>query len=141
MRTGTEPTHGAEPGRGHETRDVNIRFITSVVIGLFLLTLLGMGVSRWFQAGLAERQRAAERPRSPLAESLPTQPPEPRLQVRPAADLVELRAREEAQLTRYEWIDPNQGLVRIPVERAIELLAERGLPARAQPGQKSAAAR
>jgi hypothetical protein len=38
----------------------------------------------------------------------------------------ELRAREEAALTSYGWVDREAGRARIPVERAMELLLERG---------------
>jgi hypothetical protein len=39
-----------------------------------------------------------------------------------------LRAEEDAVLTSYAWVDKPGGFVRIPVDRAMELLVERGLP-------------
>ena len=57
------------------------------------------------------------------------QPPEPRLQPNPARDLREMRAAEEQLLHQYAWIDPDKGIVRIPIERAMDLIAQRGLPA------------
>jgi hypothetical protein len=36
------------------------------------------------------------------------------------------------RLTGYHWVDQEAGLVQIPVERAMDLLAERGLPARSE---------
>jgi hypothetical protein len=66
---------------------------------------------------------------SPLAK--PDQlPPTPRLQVSSGQDLKELRARERQVLQGYHWVNKDLGVVGIPVERAIELLAQRGLPAR-----------
>lgn len=53
-------------------------------------------------------------------------PPAPRLQVTPSIDMVEHRAIEAEMTTSYEWIDREAGVVRIPVERAMELIAERG---------------
>ena len=38
-------------------------------------------------------------------------------------DLLNLRAREEGQLHSYQYIDRASGRVRIPIERAMELLA------------------
>jgi hypothetical protein len=66
---------------------------------------------------------------SPLAkpEELP---PAPRLQVSSGQDLLELRAREATALNGYRWVNKDLGVVGIPVERAIELLAQRGLPVR-----------
>ena len=70
-----------------------------------------------------------DEPLSPLAN--PEQlPPTPRLQVSSGQDLKELRARETALLQGYHWVNKDLGVVGIPVERAIELLAQRGLPAR-----------
>ena len=133
MSKPTEHHGSSAPGSpGYETHDVRVGFMVRVVVGLFLLTLLGMGVSLWFQASATKSFQAADRPPSPLAATLPAQPPEPRLQVLPAANLMKVRAEEEAALNSYAWIDAQSGLVRIPIDRAIELLAERGLPARAQ---------
>lgn len=51
----------------------------------------------------------------------------PRLEITPRADLHRLQI-SEAQLTdSYGWTDRSQGIVRIPVRRAMELLAQRGL--------------
>jgi hypothetical protein len=56
----------------------------------------------------------------------PTQAaPEPRLQVAPAVDLKKLRATEDARLRQYEWIDRQAGIAAIPIERAMEIVAER----------------
>lgn len=128
---------GTEHARGaHEQRDVKVSFLAYVVAGLFLIMLAGMGVSWWVESREAKEARAQAVPLPPVAASLPAQPPEPRLQVSPAADLAHIRAEEEALLNRYEWIDPKGGLVRIPIDRAMELVAARGLPTRQQPGEK-----
>ncbi len=125
------PMH-TEPSAKHERSDVSVRFMAYVVVGLTLLTLGGMGVSWWYLSAVEQEERAAERPVPPLAATLPELPPEPRLQVLPAADLASVREREDAVLTTYGWIDRKSGLVRIPIDRAIDVLAERGLPTRAQ---------
>ena len=54
--------------------------------------------------------------------------PQPRLEVKPGASLAELRAAEDAELKSYGWIDRKAGTVRIPIDRAMQLLLERGLP-------------
>jgi hypothetical protein len=43
-------------------------------------------------------------------------------------DIADLHAREDLLLDHYSWVDRSQGKVRIPIERAMELLAQRGLP-------------
>lgn len=63
-------------------------------------------------------------------------PPEPRLQVAAKADLDQLRATENAQLESYGWVDRDQGIARIPIERAMKLLSERGMPGWPKPSQE-----
>jgi len=53
--------------------------------------------------------------------------PAPQLQLAPRQDLAEFRAREDRILHSYGWIDQTGGVVRIPISRAMELLAARGL--------------
>jgi hypothetical protein len=64
--------------------------------------------------------------------------PTPRLETDDGnQDLADLHVREELLLGHYSWIDRGQGKVRIPVERAMELIAQRGLPVAAGAGQPS----
>jgi len=69
--------------------------------------------------------------RYPLAAGLARPlPPPPRLQNYPFYDLKALRGDENRVLEHYGWVDKNAGVGRIPVERAIDVLAEKGLPYR-----------
>ena len=61
--------------------------------------------------------------------------PRPNLQVSPHEDLLRLRTREDAELNQYRWIDRKSGVVGLPIERAMELLAQRGLPTRPRNGK------
>jgi len=56
----------------------------------------------------------------------PIQMPSPPLQSAPPLDLRALRAEKHALLSQYAWIDRAQGVVRIPIDRAIEIMIERG---------------
>lgn len=56
--------------------------------------------------------------------------PNPRLQPDPTADLNKFRAREEEVLNSYGWVDQAGGTVHIPIEQAIAVVAQSGLPAR-----------
>ena len=64
--------------------------------------------------------------------------PEPHLQVRAAEDLQETRAAENALLNGYGWIDKEAGIVRIPIEKAIDVLTRKGLPVRSEGGMQKA---
>jgi hypothetical protein len=60
-----------------------------------------------------------------LAQEFPT----PRVQTDDGnQDVADLHAREDLLLEHYTWIDRSQGQVRIPIERAMELIAQSGLP-------------
>jgi hypothetical protein len=78
-----------------------------------------------------------------VLERLQAQFPAPRLQDDDVRDMHMLRANEDKMLQGYSWIDKNSGAVRIPVSRAMEILAERGLPnvAPETPQSKTAAAK
>jgi hypothetical protein len=54
----------------------------------------------------------------------------PHLQVSPAADLKEFRANEDRELTTYGWANRSTGIARVPIDRAMELVLQRGLPTR-----------
>ena len=61
--------------------------------------------------------------------------PTPRVQTDDGnQDMADLHAREDLLLEHYSWVDQSQGKVRIPIERAMELLAQRGLPVAAAVG-------
>ena len=55
----------------------------------------------------------------------------PRLQVSPPAELKEFRDRENAALNSYGWINRTNGVARIPITRAMDLILQNSLPARA----------
>ena len=63
-------------------------------------------------------------------------PPEPRLQTTPREDLRILREQEDAVLNSYGWVDRSTGVVRIPIEEAMKLTVQRGLPARTSPEER-----
>ena len=55
---------------------------------------------------------------------------EPVLQIDPVADLEAYQAQQQELLNNYGWVDESAGIGRIPIKRAIELTAEKGLPHR-----------
>jgi hypothetical protein len=105
---------------------------TSVDLVLGIVTIVTAGLVVLFYNSLERREATEKTARYPLAagQRRPL-PPAPRLQTYPFDDIKELRRSELPRLERYEWVDKNTGVVRIPIERAIDLIAERGLPHRA----------
>jgi hypothetical protein len=119
---------------GHERRDVSFRPLVYAGIGLVIVLVLTVfGMERLFDYLAARAARRSE-PASPLAAAGRQPPPEPRLQTEPIQDLAALRAREEATLGSYGWVDRQAGIVRIPITRAMELLVERA--ARTTPAEE-----
>ena len=108
-------------GGSHETRDVNVRRIALIVAALLVTCAISM-VATEFYLRLLTAGRQASAPAAPQGF------PQPQLQQIPAADLKRLQTKFHRELTTYGWIDRNRGIVRIPVERAMELLVQRGLP-------------
>lgn len=113
----------------HEERDVQPWLIVVFGVGLVVMSLVVLLVANWLFDALAARQARLEKPPSPLAET--RQPStEPQLQVAPAQELRKMRAAEDAVLSSYGWVNREAGIVRTPIDRAIELLVQRGLPVR-----------
>jgi len=130
-----DPHQEAAIALGHEERDVRARPVVLAALGLAVICIVaGVLMHLLFNlfASMASYQSAVP---SPLAGVYGQKaPPAPRLQTAPLQDLTTLRARDAALLDGYGWVNREDGIVRIPVERAIEVLAARGLPAR-QKGQ------
>ena len=117
------------PNTRFEPKDINATavFLTGigVLIVMWVAVVLIMPLFSYFKA---------ERGIGPVVKELPARvPPEPRVQPNPRADLHEFRAREVSALHTYGWVDKKSNVISIPIDRAIQLLAQRGVPA-TQPG-------
>jgi hypothetical protein len=112
----------AAPAVKHETSDVEIRPVFVFGLALIIATVLIHFLTWRLLSHFHVRESAAVTPLYPLALGQEQRlPPEPRLQVNPREDLGELRNRENAVLTTYGWVDRNNGVVRIPIQKAMEL--------------------
>ena len=118
--------HGDSSHGGYEKRDTTARPIVLFGVGLLALVIVSLLLMGGLFSFYDVRETRLDQSASPLGAV--TLPPEPRLQVTPGQDLVGLRAEEERKLNGYEWIDRDAGIVAIPVERAMDVVAERGLP-------------
>ena len=82
---------------------------------------------------LAHHRAEVSPPALPIAEHGNPLPPEPRLQKSPRQDLKAMRTREDWQLNHYFWVDKGKGIVAIPIDRAMQIVAQRGIPLQPQP--------
>ena len=116
-----------------------------IVLASFLLTR--------FYNFLDKRERSREPALSPLVTNAPTDTrhiprdypessfPSPRLEDDERGQMNGIRLREEQALNSYGWVDEKAGTVRIPIERAMDLIAQRGLPVRPAGATETAAAK
>ena len=135
---------------GYEQSDVRVTgivvFLTSlfIFVGVCGVVTYGMGKlinahldkedgpnSKWTKT--AEIRQLGNMPSSPamqnkiaeITKSFPT----PRVQTDDGnQDVADLHAREDLLLENYTWVDQSQGKVRIPIERAMQIIAQKGLP-------------
>ena len=110
----------------HELRDVRSKPLVVSALVLALSVALVCVFLIWFFDKLEDRARRLDPQLSPLIGAQTA--PSPRLQTDPADDLARLRAAEERALGGYRWVDKERGVVQLPVDRAMELLLEEGLP-------------
>ena len=149
-----EPEHGEREqlntSKGYEESDVRISgvvvFLVALSIFAVVTAVLAYGVGKVLDA----RMNKEDGPPSRWARPVDVRPlgnmasnpemqnkmaemtqnyPAPRVQTDDGnQDVADLHEREDLLLNNYSWADQAQGKVRIPIERAMELLAERGLP-------------
>jgi hypothetical protein len=125
----------SEPDARHEHADVNAWAVGKFGIGLVLLCLFALTLL----VGLFRYFASMEGATATRVETAPKLPPSPTLETTPVQDLQSIRAAEEGILHSYGWVDQSKGVVRIPIDRAIDLVAQRGLPSRPQTDTETAA--
>ena len=135
------PSHGS-----YERQDISARGIFYFLAGLLAATLLISFLLSGLYKILDKRFETHQPPVNPLAANVPkdtrqvpaqypeTAFPDPRLETDERTQLNSIRLAEEQKLNSYGWVDEKAGTVHIPIERAMELLAQRGLPLRPQSG-------
>ena len=115
----------------YERRDIDLGRLVRVGFVITALVAMSFVLMWWLFGFLVEHEAETSGRPHPLARELGrSMPPTPVLQTNPRDDLLALRATEQLVLGTYAWIDKERGLVRIPIEKAMDLTAKRGLLAR-----------
>ncbi len=133
-------------------QDLNVKVVLLSTLGLVLLLVVATAAMYFVTVGFRDRDQAGDSPPTPIHqeaidEGIPLEPPAPRLQPQPGASTglvdrgvspdrettpeAEMRrflAEEEQELNSYGWVDAGNGIARIPIDRAMELIIEQGLP-------------
>jgi hypothetical protein len=135
-----KPGFPTDRGRGFEERDASIKGLVQFAIWMAVVlavTLVGM---KW-TFDYFKRTEPMGPTASPLVtESQRVLPPSPRLQSQPHRELADYCLAQQQEVTTYSWVDQGSGVVHIPVDRAMDLILERGLPARPSSEAPSGAA-
>lgn len=143
MRDEIKP-HDALQDESFEHQDWKAGAIIYLLVALVVVTIMCMFGLRGFYAYLDHRERASQPPVNPLVTNVPedtrhvprgypqTAFPSPKLEEDERGQLNGIRLAEDQTLYSYGWVDEKSGIVRIPIERAMDLLVERGLPVRPQ---------
>lgn len=111
-----QPMEGDIPAE-QEASLLNLRTLIIATTGLVVMILLVHGL-----AAVPYLLWAGSDP-----EETRQPPPGPNLQIAPREELQIYLATQQASLNEYRWINREAGTAGIPIDRAMELLAERGL--------------
>ncbi len=99
-----------------EPEGVSARPVLYVAVGFLLFVGACLGGLYLYYSDVVREKPAAK------AEPFPA----PQLQSAPSSDLQKLQQKQQAQLQGYAWVDKDQGIVRIPIERAMQIVASKG---------------
>jgi len=147
-----DPKHATTSSHGgFERQDLAPRGILYFLLALGVATVLCLFGLRGLFEYLDHRAKTSQPEVNPLVTNVPTDTrhvapgypqntfPNPKLEEDERGQLNGIRMNEEKTLYSYGWVDEKSGTVRIPIERAMDLIVQRGLPVRPQ-GAVSAAA-
>jgi len=116
------------PGVSYEPREADLRVVLAFLAALGLASVMVLlvlwGMFSYFRAKSAERGPLP----GPRMYTSPPGVPQPRLQPNPVADYDAYHGSGQAALHSYGWVDQKAGIAHIPIDKAMDLVAERGLP-------------
>jgi hypothetical protein len=114
---------------GYEKSDASPRgllYFALITAGILILTALSL---IWLFHYFQRTQNPGSFIPAPFAGTRPLPPP-PRIQPDPGVDMQSYRESQQNFLNTYGWIDRQNGIARMPIDRAMELILKRGLPTR-----------
>ncbi len=121
------PAEEIDPTTRAEPQDVNAKWVFIAGLGV-LLALWATVVVIYPLFSYFKYERTGGQDPSKVLYYVPPQPPIPRNEDHEFRTLREFEAREEGEMESYRWVDRSKGIVSIPIERAMSLIVERGIP-------------
>lgn len=140
----TEHTPANQPSNSdvrYEKSDAHVRPLYQFLFWICVICIVAALMSWGILAGLG-KWRAAASTRAVMAPpfNVNRKPPAPRLQTQEMIDLKAFTSEENEVLSTYGVVDREQGIYRIPIEEAMKLTVERGLPVRGAESKEPSAA-
>jgi hypothetical protein len=136
----------------YEHQDLRPKSILYFLLALGVATIGSLFLLRGLYSFLDQREKSGQPQVSPLVTNVPSDTrhvapgyphtafPDPRLEEDERGQLNGIITAEQDRLYTYGWIDESAGTVHIPIERAMDLIVEQGLPVRAQDANGDATA-
>ena len=124
--------HNKDPhaGPGYEVRDANIKALLQFAFWLAVVLAVTLGAMKITFNELDKLTPLGPGP-TPFPEENARQiPTGPLLQAQPHQELGDYCSNQRAEVGSYAWVNQAGGVVEIPVDRAMDLVAQRGLPSR-----------
>jgi hypothetical protein len=122
---------------GYERSDVRPGVVVAGGVGLVIVVvilLVGVTVLETLLTGVGPTVgRPPDLVGGLQAQARPT-PPAPELEAEPGQLLAPYMLAEQAKLNSYRWVDRSAGIAAMPIDRAMDVIAQQGLPARPAPG-------
>jgi hypothetical protein len=141
-----KPNHEINENTGYETQDLSAKGVIYFMVGLALVVVVIYFIVLGMYHFLDTYEKAHQTPMSPMATPqadtriithTDTQAfPEPRLEENERTQLRQFVEDQDRKLSTYNWVDKDKGTVQIPIERAMDLIVQHGLPVR--PGSQQA---
>ena len=125
------------PGAKYEHTDIDVAIGYKFALWLAIAMFVSVGIvyATFFLFAGRENRASEAAQKYPLAAGMEQKmPPSPNLQTQPFRDVYQLRAEENKKLLEYGWVDKDGGVTHIPIDRAMEVMLQRGFPARAGGG-------
>ena len=122
------------PGAKYEHTDIDVnvgyKFALWLAVSMVISVAIVWGAFWFFESRSKSANTQAQK--YPLAATRKAaEPPSPNLQMQPFKDIYELRQGESEKLGGYGWVDKEGGVTRIPIDRAMEVMLQRGFTSRA----------
>jgi len=144
-----QPVHNHDAGAhgSFEHQDLSpkgiVYFLIALSLGIVVIYFIVYGIYGFLDKVNKENQATMSPMVAPQADTRNVGDsniqafPQPRLEENERTELRKFIEDEDTKLATYNWVDKDKGIVQIPIDRAMDLVVQRGLPVRPQSQQQA----